>query len=201
MQNKVVKLESKENVLVGCTDLRRGEQISFDSQSYVLESDVPAKHKFATEDLAAGASIIMYGVLVGKAMEPIRGGGLLTTRNIHHQAAAFQEKTEEYRWTPPDVSRWKQREFLGYRRSDGQVGTRNYWIVVPLVFCENRNIGVLKQAFVEELGFAVPQVYRRQVAELGRLYQYGRTEDIKIRARTGDPPSPPPSPLFKPLDR
>src|SRR5205823_277852 len=81
--------------------------------------------------------IIMYGVLVGKAMEPIRRGGLLTTRNIHHEAAAFQEKMDEYRWTPPDASRWKQREFLGYRRSDGQVGTRNYWIVVPLVFCEN----------------------------------------------------------------
>jgi len=42
-------------------------------------------------------------------------------------------------------------DFLGYRRSDGQVGTRNYWLVVPLVFCENRNIIVLKQAFEEEL--------------------------------------------------
>ena len=125
MQNKVLKLDSKDNVLIALADLRRGEQISFNSESYTLESDVPAKHKFAAEDLAAGASIIMYGVLVGKAMEPIRRGGLLTTRNIHHQAAAFQERTEQYRWMAPDVSRWRQREFLGYRRSDGQVGTRN----------------------------------------------------------------------------
>src|SRR6267378_4852460 len=173
MRNKVLKLDSKDNVLIALGDLRRGEQISFDSQSYTLESDVPAKHKFATEDLGTGANIIMYGVLVGKSVAPIRQGELLTTRNIRHQAAAFQEKTEEYRWTPPNVSRWKQREFLGYHRSDGQVGTRNYWIVVPLVFCENRNISVLKQAFEEELGFAVPQVYRRQVAELARLYQEG----------------------------
>src|SRR2546430_11665732 len=185
MQNRVLKLDSKDNVLIALTDLRRGEQVSFDSQTYTLESDVPAKHKFATEDLAAGARIIMYGVLVGKAMEPIRRGGLLTTRNVHHEAAAFQEKTEEYRWTPPDVSRWKQREFLGYRRSDGQVGARNYWIVVPLVFCENRNIAVLKQAFEEELGFAAPQVYRRQVAELARLYADGRTEEIKTCDLTG----------------
>src|SRR5207244_43315 len=169
MQKKVLKLDSKDNVLIALTDLRKGEQVSFNSQTYTLESDVPAKHKFATEDLAAGARIIMYGVLVGKAMEPIRRGGLLTTRNIHHEAAAFQEKMDEYRWTPPDASRWKQREFLGYRRSDGQVGTRNYWIVVPLVFCENRNIAVLKQAFEEELGFAAPQVYRRQVAQIGSL--------------------------------
>src|SRR5205809_2007827 len=182
MQKKVLKLDSKDNVLIALTDLRKGEQVSFNSQTYTLESDVPAKHKFATEDLAAGARIIMYGVLVGKAMEPIRRGGLLTTRNIHHEAAAFQEKMDEYRWTPPDASRWKQREFLGYRRSDGQVGTRNYWIVVPLVFCENRNIAVLKQAFEEELGFAAPQVYRRQVAELARLYREGKSAEIKTHA-------------------
>jgi altronate hydrolase len=200
MRNKVLKLDSKDNVLIALADLRRAEQISFDSQSYILESDVPAKHKFATEDLAAGASIIMYGVLVGKAVTPIRRGELLTTRNIHHQAAAFQEKTQEYRWTPPDVSRWKQQEFLGYRRSDGQVGTRNYWIVVPLVFCENRNIAVLKQAFEEELGFAAPQVYRRQVAELARLYADGRTDEIKTRALTGDAAGPQRSRVFENVD-
>src|SRR5438477_949143 len=142
----------------------------------------------------------MYGVLVGKAVEPIRRGELLTTRNIHHQAAAFQEKTEEYHWTPPDVSPWRQREFLGYRRSDGQVGTRNYWIVVPLVFCENRDIGVLKQAFEEELGFAAPQVYRRQVAELARLYARGRTEEIKTRVLTKDAAGPQRSRVFENVD-
>src|SRR5258708_19832206 len=85
MQNKVLKLDSKDNVLIALTDLRRGEQIFFDSQPYALESDVPAKHKFAAEDLAIGASIIMYGVLVGKAVAPIRRGGLLTTRTTPHQ--------------------------------------------------------------------------------------------------------------------
>src|SRR5437879_5710358 len=200
MQNKVLKLDSKDNVLIALTDLCRGEQVSFDSQTYTLEMDVPAKHKFATEDLAAGARVIMYGVLVGKAMETIRRGGLLATRNIHHEAAAFQGKTEEYRWAAPDVSRWKQREFLGYRRSDGQVGTRNYWIVIPLVFCENRNIAVLKQAFEEELGFAAPQVYRRQVAELARLYAHGRTDEIKTRVLTGEAAGAPRSKLFENVD-
>jgi altronate hydrolase len=200
MQNKVLKLDSKDNVLIALADLRRGEQITFGSQSYALESDVPAKHKFATEDLAAGANIIMYGVLVGKAMEPIGRGGLLTTRNIHHQAAAFHEKTEELRWKPPEVTLWRQREFLGYRRSDGQVGTRNYWIVVPLVFCENRNIGVLKQAFEEELGFAAPQVYRRQVAELARLYAEGRAEEIKTRELAGEAAGPQRSKIFENVD-
>ena len=70
------------------------------------------------------------------------------------------------------------RRFLGYRRADGQVGTRNYWLVVPLVFCENKNIQVLKRALEEELGFAAPQPYRRQVAELAKSYREGRTAQI-----------------------
>jgi len=79
-------------------------------------------------------------------------------------------------------SRWTSRTFAGYRRSDGQVGTRNHWLVVPLVFCENRNIGVLKRAFEDELGFAAPQVYNRQVAELARLYREGLSAET-IQAR------------------
>ena len=200
MPNKVLKLDLNDNLLIALTDLRKGEQIPFDSQTYILESDVPAKHKFATEDLAIGATVRMYGVVVGKAVEAVRRGGLLTTRNLHHQAEEFNEKTQEFHWTPPDVSRWRQREFLGYQRADGQVGTRNYWIVVPLVFCENRNIGVLKQAFEEELGFAAPQIYRRQVAELARLYQNGQTAEIKTHTLTEDVASPQPSRIFPNVD-
>jgi altronate hydrolase len=196
MPNKVLKLNPQDNVLIALADLRKGEQVLFDSENYTLESDVAAKHKFATQDLAPGATVRMYGVPVGKTAEPIRRGGLLTTRNLHHQAAPFHEKTGNFRWTPPDVSGWRQREFLGYRRSDGQVGTRNYWIVVPLVFCENRNIAVLKQAFQEELGFAPPQLYRRQVADLARLYQEGRASEIKTHVLTPDAPTPQRSRIF-----
>ena len=200
MSDKVLKLDLNDNVLIALSDLRRGEQVASDSATYTLESDVPAKHKFATEDLPVGATVRMYGVIVGKTVEAIRRGGLLTTRNLHHQAQEFHEKTREFQWSPPDVSRWLQRDFLGYRRADGQAGTRNYWIVVPLVFCENRNIGVLKQAFEEELGFAAPQIYRRQVAELAELYKNGRAAEIKTRTFTDYTPSPPPSRIFKNVD-
>jgi len=56
------------------------------------------------------------------------------------------------------------------------------------VFCENHNIGVLKQAFEEELGFAAPQIYRRQVSELAQLYKDGRAAEIKTRALIVDTP-------------
>ncbi len=180
-QSRVLRLDPRDNVLVALTELRRGESISFSGSDYVLLSDVPAKHKFVTQDRAAGDEIIMYGVLVGRAAEDLRRGELLSTRNIRHAAAVFHE-TEEVgrRWAPPDVSAWRTKTFLGYHRADGQVGSRNYWLVLPLVFCENRNLAVLKQAFEEELGFAAPQIYRRQVAELVRLYREGKSDELKL---------------------
>jgi altronate hydrolase len=172
-QRRVLRLDPRDNALVALTDLRKGETVHFASADYTLLSDVPAKHKFVTEDLSAGGEVIMYGVLVGRTAEPLRRGDLLSTRNLRHAAAAFHNPDATSRWSPPDVSRWREKKFLGYQRADGQVGTRNYWIVLPLVFCENRNLAVLKQAFEEELGFAAPQIYRRQVAEMVRLYRDG----------------------------
>jgi len=148
-----------------------------DTGSVVLVSDVPAKHKFATDNLAAGDSVVMYGVGIGKAIVPIRRGEAITTENLRHHAGAVKEKTASYTWDAPDVARWKSRTFLGYHRADGQVGTRNYWLVIPLVFCENRNVAVLKQAFEEELGYAPPQLYRDQVARLVELYKEGKFEE------------------------
>jgi altronate hydrolase len=200
MSNRALQLDPRDNVLIALQNLKQGEAVSFAGTSYVLASDVPAKHKFATTDFAVGDAIRMYGVIIGKALEPIRKGELLSTRNIRHDAAAFHEKSAEYFWTPPDVSKWVGKTFRGYQRGDGQVGTRNYWLVVPLVFCENRNIGVLKQAFEEELGFAAPQIYRRHVAELARLYREGKTAEINSIALSADATAPSRSKVFENLD-
>jgi altronate hydrolase len=190
MKSAVLRLDPKDNVLVALQNLGRGERINFGDQTYVLVTDVHAKHKFATEDLAAGSALIMYGVLVGKARQPIRMGEALTTLNTAHEAAPYHGKSREFEWSPPNVDHWRQRTFLGYQRPDGQVGTRNYWLVVPLVFCENRNIDVLKQAFEEELGLAPPKIYRQQVAELVRLYREGAINDIETDAEEKNPQLP-----------
>src|SRR5215831_220373 len=192
MKNSVLKLDPRDNVLIALEDLRKGERISFSDYSLELSSDVPAKHKFVSENLAAGGPIIMYGILVGKTRKPIQSGELLTTSNMVHEASPFQERSRRFDWTPPDTSLWAKRNFLGYHRSDGQVGTRNYWLVVPLVFCETRNLLVLKQAFEEELGFAPPKIYRQQVAQLVRRYRQTTLNDSeggqrKESAQTGGP--------------
>ncbi len=182
----VLQLDPRDNVLIALTNLKSGDRIEFSDKNYSLVSDIPAKHKFAASDLPLGAAVFMYGVLVGKTCQPVRQGELLTQANLRHEAAAYHEKMAPFHWTPPDVTRWKQRQFLGYHRSDGQVGTRNYWLVVPLVFCENRNILNLKQAFEEELGFAEPSPYRQQVAKLAASYREEQSAPLdRTPARAG----------------
>lgn len=199
-KGRVLRLDPRDNVLVALADLRSGEIVEFSGQSYLLLSDVPAKQKFLTQNLSIGEDVIMYGLLVGKATQNLQRGELLSTRNICHAAASFHAKEGAARWTPPDVSPWQSKTFLGYRRPDGQVGTRNYWIVLPLVFCENRNLHVLKQAFEEELGFSPPQIYRRQVAALVRLYRQGATQKIKMFSHTQAPQGPTSPKIFQNID-
>jgi altronate hydrolase len=200
MQNSVLKIDRKDNVLIALTDLHKGGRVAYLDRVHTLTSDVPAKHKFCTQTLSAGDNIVMYGVLVGKARGPIQAGEVLTTRNVRHEASRYSENSRQYEWIPPDVSQWRRRTFHGYYRPDGQVGTRNYWLVVPLVFCENRNIAVLKQAFQQELGFAQPNIYRQQVAELVRLYADGKTKTIETGTLEPNSYSPTHPRIFENVD-
>jgi altronate hydrolase len=186
-RSTVLRLDPRDNVLIALQDLRKGDLVSFSGREFVLSSDVPAKHKFVTEDLEPGGDVVMYGVLVGRAREFIQAGEILTTRNTRHESSPYKESSHQYEWTPPDVNRHLRRTFFGYQRHDGQVGTRNYWLVVPLVFCENRNIDVMKQALEEELGFAPPRVYQQQVAELVTLYRDGSLNDFQRHSTKEDP--------------
>lgn len=175
MSHKFLKIHPSDNVLVALTDLKAGEKIG---PSLQLVDDVPAKHKFVEKSMQPDDEITMYGVLVGKAMKSIPAGGAIGTHNVKHKSSEFAGKSETFRWTAPDVSRWKDKTFQGFHRTDGQVGTANYWLVIPLVFCENRNVNVIRDAFEEELGFAKPDAYKNYVREMVSLYKEGKTAAI-----------------------
>lgn len=179
MLHRILKVHPNDNVLVALTDLKAGETVSYEGAEVTLVDHVAAKHKFAQYPFAAGQEIIMYGSLVGKAMSDIPAGGLLTVQNVKHQVNGFTGKTQTTGWQAPDVSRWANRTFMGYHRADGQVGTGNYWLVIPMVFCENRNVETLKQAFLDELGFGQRDVYKSFVQQLVELYQAGNTQAIE----------------------
>ncbi|MCK5815414.1 MAG: altronate dehydratase [Flavobacteriaceae bacterium] len=151
MQNKTLKINSSDNVAVALVDLEPGELILTDNTEVKIISKVKAKHKFALQSFAVGEKIIMYDVLVGKATKTIKKGEILTTDNVKHESESIKPKTTDFEWTPPKVDHLKNKTFSGYHREDGQVGTDNVWLFFPLVFCENRNIEILKEIFEKEL--------------------------------------------------
>lgn len=177
--NAYLQIHPDDNVLVALQDIPVGTDISFNGHNIQLQQNISAKHKFLINDILEGDPITMYGVLVGKASKNIAKGESITTENVVHDANAFHEKDSSLEWQAPDVSKWKNRTFMGYHRADGQVGTRNYWLVIPLVFCENRNVGVIKTAFEKGLGFSPAEVYNEQVTDLVTLYRNGDLEAIK----------------------
>lgn len=173
MAQRVLQVHPKDNVLVALKNLSKGEEITFNGKVYRLQDDIAAKHKFFMQDMQAGDSIIMYGVLVGKAQYAVPRGGLMNTDNTKHAADPFAYRAFQYEWQAPDVSAFKGRTFLGYHRSDGRVGTANYWLFIPTVFCENRNLDVIREALHNELGYAVTDKYKRFTRSLLEAYQQG----------------------------
>lgn len=194
-----LKIHPADNVLVALTDLPGGTKVSENGHTVTLTHDVAAKHKIALETLPTGGGVTMYGVLVGKTTRPVEAGEALTTFNLRHDAEPFDvARRQPYAWQPPDASAWQSRTFLGYPRSDGRVGTRNYWLVVPLVFCENRNILVLKDAFERELGYAPSERYRWQVRDLVAAYRHGNQLAIERSALPSGPEAVPAESLIFP---
>ncbi|GAA0892785.1 altronate dehydratase family protein [Fulvivirga kasyanovii] len=164
-KTQFIQVDNKDNVLVALIDLPPGE-VSFGDRKIVLSAPVPQKHKFLTLDLHKGEKVIMYGVPVGKANTDLKAGDLLTTNNITHFADPITvDNRSAYTWEQPDVAKWKSRTFNGYHRPDGKVGTANYWLFVPLVFCENRNLKVIEEALIKALGYYRPNKYEALVSE------------------------------------
>lgn len=177
MKHKVLKVHPKDNVIVALTNLSKGETISFEGAEYLLPEDIPAKHKFFMQDMKTGDEVIMYGVLVGKTQKDIIKGSRMSTENIKHAAEPYDYRNVKFEWQAPDVSKFKERMFNGYHRTDGRVGTANYWLFIPTVFCENRNLDVIREAMHNELGYAVTDKYKQYTHHLLDAYKKGEQLD------------------------
>jgi len=171
-----LQIHPNDNVLVALQDLPQGQLIRWKDEEFSLQEAVAAKHKFFINSLDTGENVIMYGVLVGKAQNPIPKGGLMTTENVHHAAEAYAYRDVDYHWTKPDASKFEGRTFNGYHREDGTVGTANYWLFIPTVFCENRNLDVIKEALHNNLGYSVTDKYKDYAAQLLKALNSG--EDV-----------------------
>ena len=170
-----LQIHPDDNVLVALQDLPKGQKIEWDNLTFDLQDDVHAKHKFFITERAIGEDVLMYGVLVGKATTFIPQGGLMTTENVHHASQDYAYRDVNYQWQAPDVSKFQNRTFNGYHRQDGKVGTANYWLFIPTVFCENRNLDVIKESLYNTLGYNVTDKYKQFTDQLLTAYRDGES--------------------------
>ncbi|MEX0288857.1 MAG: UxaA family hydrolase [Flavobacteriaceae bacterium] len=175
MRRLFLKLNDKDNVLVALQDLTKGTKIKHSSDTFELVTDVSAKHKFVVDDLNEGDLIYMYGALVAQAITKIPKGAVITTENVVHASSEYGVGTNSTQWKSPDVSKWANRTFNGYHRANGSVGTANYWLVIPMVFCENRNVEVLKSALLKSLGYHSTADFIVDTTSLISKYKNGAT--------------------------
>lgn len=158
--NLILHLDIKDNVLVALQDLNPGIDIFFEKSVIRIKELIPAKHKVFIKNMDAGDEIKMYGVLVGKTQHAVKSGERMTTDNTKHAAEPYAYRKVDYQWQKPDISKFAGKTFNGYHRNDGNVGTANYWLFIPTVFCENRNMDVIKEALHQTLGYAVTDKYK-----------------------------------------
>ena len=183
----VLKIHPKDTIAVALDNLQKGDKVTINGERITLKEAIQIKHKFSLIDLKQHSKIYMYGVLVGQAKKNIPQGGLISTENTVHKTTKVTRKTKTIRWEGPDISVWKNKTFMGYHRNDGQVGTKNIWLFFPLVFCENRNIELLKKIFESELN---PPKKEPLQYLLSDLIHQGQSKKRKL-------PLKPASPVFE----
>ncbi|MEQ8556545.1 MAG: altronate dehydratase family protein [Cyclobacteriaceae bacterium] len=150
--NRFIQIHPLDNCLVALVDIDPG-QYSFDEYTFKVVEKIPAKHKISLQDLEVGDVLRQYGVSVGKAIQPVKAGGWINTGNLTHIADPTELRDVDLKWDAPDVGDFQEKTFLGYHRADGRVGTANYWLFIPLVFCENRNLRVIEETLQTALGY------------------------------------------------
>ena len=178
-----ITLDPRDDLAVALCDLRQGSPVTVNGATVTLAAAIPAKQKFALKPFRKGDLATMYGVTVGEAMVEIPVGGLITTANLAHRSASYSTtERPPFQWQAPDVSAWRERTFDGFHRPDGSVGTANHWIVIPLVFCENRNLIMMREALERALGYAKSTPYERFARRLADLQRAGASREDLLAA-------------------
>ncbi len=182
MSTTFLQIHPEDNILVALQELPQGHPITFNGDTFPLTTKIAAKHKFALKDFKPEDPILMYGNLIGKATKSIAKGEIITIENVVHASSDYSVGKQQSEWIAPDVSKWKDRTFNGYHRADGSVGAANHWLVIPMVFCENRNVNVLRDALLDSLGYSTAKEYLVDAEVLVSKYKAGASKEELMAA-------------------
>jgi len=185
-KSKALQIHPDDDLMVALVNLTAGEQVNVKGVTYRVSENISAKHKFAARAFVQGEHLTQYGITVAQALCDIPEGAAIDVDNVKHSAQSFAVNSSQYQWQAPDVSELKTRSFKGVCRADGQVGTANYWLVVPLVFCQNRNIEMMRSALQDALGYSKEAHYIDYARNLVSAYRKGDSMASSAVVNTDD---------------
>ena len=122
-QTRSFQLHQDDNVVVASGILEAGKPVN-GCQIEPL-SQIPGGHKMAIAEIPAGHNVLKFGQVIGQAICPIFPGD-----HVHEHNLAMAEYSGEYAFaedasTTGILPESQRPTFMGYRRDDGKVGTRN----------------------------------------------------------------------------
>jgi altronate hydrolase len=131
-------LHEGDDVAVALDTLARGSRVAIDGRLVDVMEDIPAGHKFALRTIAEGAEVRKYGAPIGRAYARIEAGCWVHKHNLRTQLTGTARF--EHRCVPrtQPVATANPAGFLGYRRRDGRVATRNEIWILCTVGCVAR---------------------------------------------------------------
>jgi altronate hydrolase len=155
---EAVRVHPDDDVAVAVEPLAAGREVAVGGLRLTLRDDVPAGHKLALRELAAGEPVVKYGCAIGRTTQAVPVGGWVHSHNL----ATALDGVREYRYEPVRQGAAAARpvpSFLGYRRADGRVGTRNEVWIVNTVGCVNTAAERIARAASERFAGRVDGVY------------------------------------------
>jgi altronate hydrolase len=148
-QSSVIVLNREDNVAIARVALPAGHDVEAGTRVLVTKDPIPAGHKVATEVIRAGSPVHRYGNVIGFATREILPGEHVHVHNLGYKELDPSEVTPGE--APPRSSAKAERaSFLGYKRADGRVGTRNYIAVVAASNCAAYTAELIASSFEDE---------------------------------------------------
>lgn len=125
-----------DNVAVVKRETQPGLEVALPDQQVIrVTAVVPPGHRFATREIPPGEYVLQYGQPIGTSLG-IKGGDHITHTNMSDEVPIVRDIRDTLSTPPPDYIPEEDRAtFMGFRRRDGRVGTRNYVLIVPTSMC------------------------------------------------------------------
>lgn len=129
-------VDPKDNLAVVKELISPGLEVSLPTGRMIRVNDaVPPGHRFATRDIPPGAFVLQYGQPIGTSLG-IKEGDYISHDNMTNEVPVVRDLPSDLYTPPPDYFPEHERAtFMGFRRADGRVGTRNYVLIVPTSMC------------------------------------------------------------------